>query len=305
MQKKVVVGLLSLCMAILLILGAFAGVVPAETFESENGFSETDIVLVSLDGEDDVASIDSDGIDILESYPDSVLAEISEQRKLELIEEGHSIEPLENRHHVGLQSHSFNTDEGEPDIPESLEIDEYPDDESGYYIVQFIGPISSEWKEELRDMDVIFHEFRHNFNFIVEMDPETKENVEEKDFVNWAGIYQPAYRFDNELLDEEETLELEVSTFDNSESLTTANKVMNFAESEVLFVGENEMNVEVEPKNIESLANLKEVKSIERGGFEREFFNDDATWVTQTNEQNNRKVTDQGVTGDGQLLTVC
>jgi len=278
MYEKSLKKKLVLFSVVLLVISALSMsmVLQAETSEVSTSF------LVYERGKAIETLENSEEFSILENYDEFVLVESTITNKDELIRQGHVVETLENRGHIGLQSYSFDTSDGIPDIPERLQIEEYPDDGNGYYIVQFIGPIRSEWKEQLEEIGVTFHEFRHRFNFIVEMDAGTRRRVEGMDYVNWVGIYQPAYRFDRGLLEEDGTLELEVYTFDSAKTLRTANSISEFAEGEMIFIGEDRITVEVDSEDIVELANLDHVKSIELGGFELEFFNDDATWITQT-----------------------
>ncbi len=241
--------------------------------------------------------------ELIEDYDSFMLIETSEENAALLQQRGYVVENLENRDHVGLQSYSFRTGEGEPDIPEELKIESYPEDGSCHYIVQFIGPIRPEWSEQLKERGVVIHEFRQRFNFIVEMDVETKREVEDLDFVNWVGIYQPAYRFDGDLLEGSGELYLEVSFFEGTDPVEVGNKIMELDCAIDSIVGDR-VNLYADAQSVEELAKIHGVRSITEGVEEHRLLNDDATWITQTNEDGWRKVTDIGVTGKGQLITV-
>ncbi|MEF8874380.1 MAG: S8 family serine peptidase [Candidatus Thermoplasmatota archaeon] len=240
---------------------------------------------------------------VVEEYDSYLLVETSVEDVQSLEERGYIAEELKNRDYVGLQSHSFNTGEGEPELPEELEIDEYSDDETGYYIVQFIGPIKAEWQKKIEEEGGEIHEFRHRFNQIIEMDQETRRDVEELKFVDWTGIYHPAYRFDRELLERTEPLYLDVIFFEGAEIGPIVNGMADI-DAELDHIGEDRVSLEAEPDEIVSLANLPDVKSITEGNDEYRVFNSRATWVTQTNLQEFRKVTEKGVTSQGELITV-
>jgi|GEM_PF-1078717 len=240
---------------------------------------------------------------IVEEYDSYLLVETSVEDVQSLEDRGYIVEELVNGDYVGLQSYSFNTGEGEPEIPEELKIEEYSDQGEGYYIVQFIGPIKGEWLERLEEEGAELHEFRHRFNYVVEMNSDTRSAVEELDFVEWTGIHQPAYRFDKELLERTEPLYLDVSFFEGTEIGPIADGMVEF-EADIHYIGEDRVSLEVEPHEIVDLANLPGVRSITEGSDEHHVFNARATWVTQTNQQNYRKITEQGVTGEGELITV-
>jgi len=243
------------------------------------------------------------GYELVEDYGSFMLIETSEDKAAFLHEQGYVVEKVANRDHVGLQSYSFRTGEGEPDIPEELKIEEYPGD-SGYYIVQFIGPIREEWKGRLEDEGVVLHEFRQRFNFIVEMDDETKREVEDLDFVNWVGIYQPAYRFDQDLLEKTGRVNLDVSFFEGADISTMSQDLPELGGVIIDSVVGNRISLNMHSDRIVDLANINGVKSISEGVEEYRFFNHFATGITQTGVENYRKVTDAGVTGVDQLVTV-
>jgi len=240
---------------------------------------------------------------VIEDYDEFVLVETTEENKLALERKGYVVESLENKNHVGLQSHSFDTDEGLPEIPESLKIESNTEEENGIYIIQFIGPIKTEWKEELKEMGVVLHEFRHRFNFIVEMDPETKDEIEDLDFVNWVGIYQPAYKFNQELLEKTGPIYIEASIFDGYRSERLRADFTEIFGPE-FSLGRNRITGQVEVDKIEILANLPRVKSISEKTQEYHLYNSDATWIGETNEKDYRKLTEEGITGKGELITV-
>ncbi|MFO8109461.1 MAG: S8 family serine peptidase [Thermoplasmata archaeon] len=252
----------------------------------------------------DMGPLNEPGYSVLDEYENFVLVRTSSSKENLLRGQGYVIENLENRGHVGLHSYAFDTLNGEPDIPEELMIQEYSRGETGFYIIQFIGPIKPEWQEQVRKMGVTLHEFRNRFNFIVEMDPAVRNDVEKLDFVNWVGVYQPAYKFDQALLNQRGDVEMEVHIFGNKRSLQTAIEIAEFG-GEALFASEDRVTVKASPEIIPDIARIPYVNAIELGGFGLEFYNDHATWITQTNSYNDRKVTQEGVTGEGQLVTVC
>ncbi len=297
MEKKV--RLLAILIALVLVISVFAAV-PVYSFERE----DTDIVLIRTSDTKDIEFIETLGADVLQTYETFTLVEMDLADVDQLERMGIHIERLRNREYVGLQSYSFDVSEGIPDIPEDLEITSYTNDEKGYYIVQFIGPIRMEWKEMLEEEGAVLHEFRHRFNFIVEMDLRTRSAIEDLDFVNWVGIYQPAYRFDRGLLEEDGEQLIEVSFFDGVDLRESAIEV-EYLGGEIHAVGRNGITVDIHTQRIETIANLRGVKSITEGMGEPELYNDDATWITQTNVQDYRKVTEQGITGTDQLITVC
>ncbi len=248
--------------------------------------------------------LDSKDLEVLVDYKSYVLAEIPSDEINKLKREGYSVNEVSNRDMVAISDGQLNVNDGLPDTPDDLTISSYPSESEGYYIVQFVGPIKPQWKEEMRGMGARFQEFRHRYNFIVKMDEETKHSVKDLDFVNWVGIYQPAYRFDSELLEKSGEQVIEVSFFDGTD-LRESVKGIESLGGEIQAIGMNGITAEIHTGRIEKVANLKGVNSISEGSEEPELYNGDATWITETNVQDDRKVTTQGVTGTDQLVTVC
>ncbi|MBR9979484.1 MAG: S8 family serine peptidase [Desulfatitalea sp.] len=65
---------------------------------------------------------------------------------------------------------------------------------TGYYIVQFDGPIQPQWKAALAEAGVELFDYVPQFAFIARMAPARRETVQRLPHVRWVGAYQPAYR---------------------------------------------------------------------------------------------------------------
>jgi subtilisin family serine protease len=68
--------------------------------------------------------------------------------------------------------------------------------ETGYYLVQFDGPIRVKQKKKLRKLGAQVFDYLPDFAFIVKMNDKTRAAVESMQQVRWVGIYQPAYRIE-------------------------------------------------------------------------------------------------------------
>jgi len=245
---------------------------------------------------------DADQYSVLADYDEFTLISTSEENKDALVEQGYTIDDLGNREEVVVNSHTFESSEGIPEISDDLMIEEYPKGVKRAYIVQFIGPMAPEWIEELEDIGVIPHEYRHRYNLIVEMDSNVVDRVSDLDFVNWVDIYQPAFKFNHELLDVRGTVDLEVYTFSTANTQDIAKRISSFGS--VYHMTERRIITRVDSEEVVRIANMNGVKSFNHGFFEYEFYNDDATWITQTGIEDSRKLTEEGVIGTDQLVTV-
>lgn len=266
---------------------------------------ETDIVLINKRGLD-TDTLAMQVYTILADYEQFVLVETTEGNKGRLLSQGYTVEVLDGRDHVSLNHLSFDVGDGVPEIPGNLEIERYPFCGRGYYLLQFIGPIKPQWQDQLVQMGVRLHEFRYRYNYIVEMDSDTLRRVEDLSFVNWIGIYQPAYKFDHALMDEPGTLKLDITVFRSADPIVVAERIeliggdIIYVDTEFSFI-----TAELPASKISTLANFHNVNNIILGCSHLSVYNNHATWITQTNAYGNRKVTEHGVIGTDELVTVC
>jgi len=86
-----------------------------------------------------------------------------------------------------------------PDLPEGLSLNAYPGDGTGYYLVQFKGPILPDWKKTLQEQGAIVLDYVPQFAFIVRMNSAISTRVKLLDAVRWVGLYQPAFRLSTDL----------------------------------------------------------------------------------------------------------
>jgi hypothetical protein len=84
-------------------------------------------------------------------------------------------------------------------LPTSLKVTAYGGDGSGYYIVQFNGPIQASDKAAVTALGAELLDYIPEFAFIAHMDAATANAVESLDAVRWVGIHQPAYRVEPDL----------------------------------------------------------------------------------------------------------
>jgi hypothetical protein len=63
-----------------------------------------------------------------------------------------------------------------------------------YYILQFKGPIYSNWKNRISEAGGIFHSYLPHFAYIIQMTPEEKNEIEKFPFVRWIGLFHPEYK---------------------------------------------------------------------------------------------------------------
>ncbi|MDI6854858.1 MAG: S8 family serine peptidase [Deltaproteobacteria bacterium] len=95
---------------------------------------------------------------------------------------------------------AFRPAKGEaPAIPPGLMVREYAQDQRGYYIVQFQGPVQEAWKKQVQATGAEFLGYIPEFAFKVRMNPGQAKKVEKLESVIWVGFYHPAYKLSPDL----------------------------------------------------------------------------------------------------------
>jgi uncharacterized repeat protein (TIGR01451 family) len=104
-------------------------------------------------------------------------------------------ERLEIRHQRAM----FDPLAGMPDLSPDLTLETPPAIGRSYYLVQFRGPIQSEWRSELERAGATIVDYLPEFTYVAGMDRQAAARVEALDAVRWIGLYQPAFRLSTAL----------------------------------------------------------------------------------------------------------
>ena len=203
---------------------------------------------------------------------------------------------------VYMRAISFDSSKGKPALPVELSISEYPVDIKGYYIVQFIEPVKSEWKDDLNQMGCEIYDYIPDNAFIVSMDSETKEIVKDMDFVQWIGIYQPAYKIDPKLPEDETEINITVLLFEpgNREEISSALKELG---GEVQESSGDVIRLIINASKMEDIAKINDVEWIEKY-IQPQILNDVSKWVIQSYVYGEAPVWAYNITGSGQIIGI-
>jgi len=156
------------------------------------------------------------------------------------------------------------------DLPQELTLQRYPGDGTGYYILQFKGPVLQKWKEEVASAGVDIFDYIPQFAFLVKMDRLSRRRVETMDAVRWFGIYQPGYRIAPDLmskLEEKETqpIELLVSIFKGEDISILRSRLEGLGGENIeVSRGGEKIRLLIPGNKIGDLARLSGVRYIER-----------------------------------------
>ncbi len=215
---------------------------------------------------------------------------------------------------IRLEVGEFDTEIGDLSVPEELTARDLEKTESGYFIVQFTGPIHERDKEMVCAAGAVFFDYIPNFAFIVRMSESQKNHVAQLKEIRWIGRYQPAYKIDphigkmhfrsqERLADPKYTLT--VSAF-RPEALDELAEMITDLGGRILDRTTNgirsSVTIKIEPQAIPVMAQMEEVKWIEEVA-EFYAFNDETQEVIQSgNLAGGTPVWDHGLHGEGQII---
>jgi hypothetical protein len=94
---------------------------------------------------------------------------------------------------------TIDTRAGEPALPAGLKLDAAVD-QSQYCIVQFAGPFLHQWFRELDRSGIKTFGYLPNYAVMAKLTPQQRELVASLPMVRWTGLFQPAYKLQQELL---------------------------------------------------------------------------------------------------------
>jgi hypothetical protein len=202
---------------------------------------------------------------------------------------------------------------GEPEIPEILRIDE-PWEESIYYIIQFNGPIRQQWFRELKRLGIKTIGYLPNYAVLGKMNRLEKSAVSSLPMVHWVGIFQPAYKLQEILIDASgiKDIVILITPGEDVSSITEQINLMGGSVEEVMETDFGRtIRTKIDANLVPNLARLQEVLWIQEWS-EAEICNVNDQWVVQTgwrsvappaNDTSTRRVWTKGARGQGLILS--
>ncbi|MFO7650497.1 MAG: hypothetical protein R6X13_04040, partial [bacterium] len=191
-----------------------------------------------------------------------------------------------------------------PQLGEGLSISAYPGDGTGWYLVQFSGPVFHYQVAELRRTGALFQGFHSRTVAFVKASSAQMGAVAALPFVRWTGIYQPGLKFWPGTLADEGFGRVSVILF-YPEDIEAAVAAIQQLGITVAATGVSEackaIDIDCSRDDLARLASLSFVMSMEEW-HPAEAENANCQWVAQTWTQNQRRVWDQGLFGEGEIL---
>ncbi|MGQ9533908.1 MAG: hypothetical protein ACUVTF_01575 [bacterium] len=206
---------------------------------------------------------------------------------------------------------------GEPALPNDLKT-QYRDDETGYYIVQFSGPIYGPEKEWLASQGIKIHFYIPNYGFVVSLKGQSQKNgILANPSVNWMGIYQPAYKI-SALFDRvSDRHRATIILFNDADMQTVVDQIRTISGENEIITSDNGINkmvwVTVNKSDLTRLAQIKEIYWLEPY-IQPEMYNQEYQWVVQTGyratapaptDNTARRMWGMGILGQGEIINHC
>jgi len=200
--------------------------------------------------------------------------------------------------YVSVNGYRFNPLSEIPELPSGLQ------GETGYYIIQFTGPVYSDMKQSLIYHGARILEYLPFNAFIVRMQPEKKQVIETLPWIRWIGNYEPAYKISglfDEISHDDRVIILLFLDTDIEETVSA----ITASGSEILDIQTSEHNRVVKVRASEeqciAISHIPGVMYLEP--FQESILvNEHAQWVTQTWDSGNRRIWSKGLDGTGQVV---
>jgi len=164
---------------------------------------------------------------------------------------------------IFLKAYTFTPATGQlPTIPNDLRVDRIDPSSTGYFILQFRGPIQPNWKRQLEANGVEFLEYIPDFAFKVRMNAEQVETLAQAPEINWIGVFQPAYKL-SPALQRQNGNSLIWVRIERGVSLSTVADAIQATGAQVVSGNGQTLRVWATAEQIDAIARIQDVAWIE------------------------------------------
>lgn len=279
------------------------------------------IVYVSKAEKEKESTVRESVSNVLAAYPNFLLVEVDTDQINSIKNQGLRLEVQDRTQMIRLRTVEFDTSEEPPSPPQVFTLSAADiKGKRNYWIVQFIGPIKSEWRGKIRKLGGKLQNFIPENAFLVEMTSEAKKRIEELPFVEWVGLYEPVYKVSPLLMgrkkraapSELSTLSISTEAFSplpegniyvmvhNPADLKKVSEVIEELGGTIVTTGKDVIRASLDLSQIDKLAKMVEVKWIEPYVMP-ELFNDVAAEIMEV-----QPVWETfGLDGEGQIVAVA
>lgn len=201
----------------------------------------------------------------------------------------------------------IDTDRGQPALPAEFTIKGYAPGETGYYIVQFNGPVQQAWKQELEARGATLLDYLPNYAFVVRMKADAENDVRSLSAVRWVGTYQPAYKLSNqaEFL-AKSGRQTVVVMLHHGEDLARGTAALRSLGGQVLEATDSKrfqiIRADIDLAVLDRVAAINAVSWVEPW-HPKHLMNDRCQWVVQDFTNGSRNIWSHGIQGEGQVIS--
>ncbi len=213
------------------------------------------VILVNTGSPESIEDLSLEG-EIVDHYGQNVLMRTDSRTAREL-ESEYDARILDNRNEISVKGHTFDTNEGFPELNYDLKVEEYESGTKGMYIVDMMGPVNPEWREAIEDTGAEVFNYQPNYAYEVIMTPEQAERVEDLEFVEWVGVYQPEFKLHSRLdeaIDKEMPINIRLKPGYDMDSVNSIQSDLDILSAGDL--GENGFSLTADVDSMDDLENL-------------------------------------------------
>ncbi len=113
--------------------------------------------------------------------------------QLEAAAAGYDVQMLPERTKIHLSDWAFDTEDGEPPVPNNLR-SRPSSGEDAYYLLQFIGPVKNAWLQTLEHNGIEVLDYVPNYTYVVRANDTKIDQVADLPEVQWHGLYHQGLR---------------------------------------------------------------------------------------------------------------
>ena len=161
-------------------------------------------------------------------------------------------------HPIYLRAYQFTPGAGQqPRISAGLMVAEYAQNQRGYYLVQFKGPVEQSWKSDLSALGADILEYVPDFTFKVRMNPAQARRAGQLASVAWIDFFHPAYKLSPDLVRNGTQIYVVDAERGSDHGLVTA--AIATTGAQVLARDEGTLTVAADPEQIDAIARVLDV----------------------------------------------
>ena len=184
---------------IMLVLAGVSAVVFSGTRAAQTSAKQSHKVIIYPTGDERVGQLKQQGITKVTDYGSYWVAEVTDDQMASLkSKHGNRLCAAENFNKIELESASIDTTVGEPEVPNAFKA--VDGEGRRLRIVQFTGPIRTEWLKAVKAVDgkvTVLHYVPNNA-YLVQVDQKAEQALEglkePSGPIQWIGAYHPYYK---------------------------------------------------------------------------------------------------------------